>query len=324
MIFEKATKKPKIVITDAATVSQGELDLSPIEALGDLKIYNSTPDSELAERIADADILLCNKTKIDRTLIEGVKNLSLIALFATGYNNIDTLAARERGITVCNAGQYSTAAVAQHTFALILELCSRVGDYNSLVRSGKWRSSELFSPIEYKTSEICGKTLGIFGLGSIGHAVAEVGRAFGMRVIAYTRTPRPDCGVELVDFERLLADSDVLSVHCPLTTETTCRFGAREFAAMKKSAIFINTSRGGTVDEFALANALERGEIAAAGLDVLTVEPQSRECPLIPSERLIITPHVAWTPIETRERLIGIVADNIKNFLGGHPTNVVN
>lgn len=317
-------QKPKIVITDAATVSQGELDLSPIESLGELTIYNSTPDSALAERIADADILLCNKTKIDRALIESTKRLSLIALFATGYNNIDTIAAREHGIVVSNAGQYSTAAVAQHTFALILELCSKVGDYNSLVRSGMWRSSELFSPIEYKTSEICGKTLGIFGFGSIGRAVADVGQAFGMRVIACTRTPREAPDVEFVDFDRLLAESDVLSVHCPLTAETTLRFGAREFAAMKKSAIFINTSRGGTVDEFALANALESGEIAAAGLDVLTIEPQSRDCPLTPSDRLIITPHVAWTPIETRKRLIDIVADNVKNFLDGHPTNVVN
>lgn len=317
-------QKPKIVITDAATVSQGELDLSPIESLGELTIYNSTPDSALAERIADADILLCNKTKIDRALIESTKRLSLIALFATGYNNIDTIAAREHGIVVSNAGQYSTAAVAQHTFALILELCSKVGDYNSLVRSGMWRSSELFSPIEYKTSEICGKTLGIFGFGSIGRAVADVGQAFGMRVIACTRTPREAPDVEFVDFDRLLAESDVLSVHCPLTAETALRFGAREFAAMKKSAIFINTSRGGTVDEFALANALESGEIAAAGLDVLTIEPQSRDCPLTPSDRLIITPHVAWTPIETRKRLIDIVADNVKNFLDGHPTNVVN
>lgn len=317
-------QKPKIVITDAATVSQGELDLSPIESQGDLTIYDSTPDSALADRIADADILLCNKTKIDRTLIAGAKRLSLIALFATGYNNIDTIAAREHGIVVSNAGQYSTAAVAQHTFALILELCSKVGNYNNLVRSGMWRSSALFSPIEYKTSEIYGKTLGIFGFGSIGRAVAEVGRAFGMRVIACTRTPRETPGVEFVCFDRLLAESDVLSVHCPLTAETTLRFGAREFAAMKKSAIFINTSRGGTVDEIALANALDGGEIAAAGLDVLTIEPQSGDCPLTPSDRLIITPHVAWTPIETRKRLVDIVADNVRNFLDGHPTNVVN
>lgn len=312
------------MITDAATVSQGELDLAPIEALGELTIYGATAPHELADRIADADILLCNKTKVDANVIESAKGLSLIALFATGYNNIDIAAARAHGITVCNAGQYSTAAVTQHTFALMLELFSKVGKYSKFVEDGLWKSSALFSPIEFRTNELFGKTLGIYGLGSIGRSVASVARAFGMRVIACSRTPRTIEGVEQVSFERLLAESDVLSVHCPLTTDTALRFRAREFAAMKKSAIFINTSRGGTVDERALADALASGEIAGAALDVLTDEPQSKDCPLTPSERLIITPHVAWTPIETRERLIGIVAENVRNFLDGHPTNVVN
>lgn len=318
------TEKPKIVITDAATVSQGELDLSALAELGELTIYEATAPDELKERIADADILLCNKTKIDAAAIDAAARLSLIALFATGYNNIDTAAARARGITVCNAGQYSTAAVTQHTFALMLELFSKVGKYSKFVEGGLWKSSALFSPIEFRTSEIYGKVLGIYGLGSIGRSVASVANAFGMHVIACTRKPRDLPGVEICDFDRLLRESDVISVHCPLTPETALRFGAREFAAMKKNAIFINTSRGGTVDEYALADALASGVIAGAALDVLTDEPQSRDCPLIPSERLVITPHVAWTPIETRERLIGIVAENVRNFLAGHPTNVVN
>ncbi len=317
-------KKPKIVFTDAATVSQDDISLDPIKKLGELVCYGSTSPEMLRERIADADIVLCNKTKITREDMEAAPRLSCIALFATGYNNIDTVAAAERRIAVCNAGSYSTNAVAQHTFALLLELCSRVGGYNDFVREGGWKSSSLFSVFRYPMTELHGKTFGIVGLGSIGCAVARIAEAFGMKVIAYTRTPKNIDGVTLVGFDELLAEADVISVHCPLTPETTELFGEKEFTAMKESAFFINTSRGGVVNEVALAKAIDSGMIAGAALDVLCVEPQSPDCPLVAGDRLIITPHVAWTPLETRQRLVGTVAANVENFLAGHPTNKVN
>lgn len=317
-------KKPKIVFTDAATVSQDDISLDPIRKLGELVCYESTSPEVLRERIADADIVICNKTKIGKADMEAAPHLSCIALFATGYNNIDTAAAAERGIAVCNAGSYSTNAVAQHTFALLLELCSRVGGYNDFVREGGWKSSSLFSVFRYPMTELYGKTFGIAGLGSIGCAVAKIANAFGMKVIAFTRTPKKVNGVRQVGFDELLSESDVISVHCPLTPQTKEMFGKNEFAAMKESCFFINTSRGGVVCEKALADAIDSGTIAGAALDVLSDEPQSVGCPLVAGDRLIITPHVAWTPLETRKRLVGIVASNIENFLAGHPTNKVN
>ncbi len=318
-------KKPLAVFTDAATVSQDDISFAPLEAVCDLVRYPMTGREELAGRIADAEILLCNKTKITAADMDGAKKLKLIALFATGYNNIDTAAARERGITVCNAGEYSTNAVAQHTFALLLELCSRVGDYSRFTADGGWKSSSLFSVFRYPSAEIYGKTFGIVGLGSIGRAVAKIANAFGMKVIAYTRTPKEVENVKLVSFDELLTHSDVISVHCPLTDATKEMFSEAEFAKMKRTALFINTSRGGVVCEKALADALGNNLIKGAALDVLTDEPQRSDCPLAADgSRLIITPHVAWTPTETRERLMDIVADNVASFLAGAPENKVN
>ncbi|MBE6607215.1 MAG: D-2-hydroxyacid dehydrogenase [Ruminococcaceae bacterium] len=313
----------KIVITDRATLGEG-IDLGLIGAFGELVIYPHTNHAELIERIADADILICNKTVVDKEALDAAKNLRCILLFATGYNNIDISYAAERGIAVCNAGQYSTYAVAQHTFALMLRQASRVAEYSDFVLDGGWIRSPLFSAFEYSTHELYGKTLGIIGFGSIGRAVCDIALAFGMKVLVYTRTPKEDDRVEFVSFDTLLASSDYISAHCPLTDKTAKMFNASAFEKCKKGAYFINTSRGGVVDEIALADALNSEKLSGAALDVLATEPMSANCPLIGAKNLTITPHVAWIPVETRQRLIGIVADNLKAFLDGTPKNKVN
>lgn len=313
----------KIVITDRATLGEG-IDLDLIGAFGELVIYPHTNHAELIERIAEADVLICNKTVVDKQALDAAKNLRCILLFATGYNNIDISYAASRGIAVCNAGQYSTYAVAQHTFALMLRQASRVAEYSDFVLGGGWIRSPLFSAFEYPTHELYGKTLGIVGFGSIGRAVCDIALAFGMKVLVYTRTPKDDPRVEFVSFDTLLSESDYISVHCPLTDKTSKMFNSEAFGKCKEGAFFVNTSRGGVVDEIALASALNSGKLSGAALDVLATEPMSAECPLIGAKNITLTPHTAWIPVETRQRLIGIVADNLKAFLDGKPKNKVN
>lgn len=314
-----------MVFTDAQTLSQGDVSFAGFEKYGQMTLYpDNAEGEEQLRRIRDAEAIFCNKTKIGKAEIDGAPNLRYIGLFATGYNNIDTVYARERGITVCNAGEYSTAAVAQHTFALILEAVNRVGEYDRFVRDGGWQRSRFFSIFAFPTAELSGKTLGIVGYGSIGRAVARIGRAFGMDILVHTRTPGTDPSVEYVDFDTLLSRSDVVSVHTPLTPATAGMFDGRAFGLMKEGAIFVNTSRGGVVDETALRQGLLSGRPAMAALDVLAAEPQSPGCPLIGLENVIITPHVAWAPLETRQRLVGIVLENLEAYLSGNPRNVVN
>ena len=317
--------KLKIVLTDCATVvSNKDIDLTVLERFGDVVYYDETPKDMIAERIADADIVILNKTVIGKSEIDSAKNLKLIALFATGYNNIDVEYAAKRGIAVCNAGSYSTAAVAQHVFAFILNHASGISAYDRSVKDGEWIRSRLFSFFAHPTHELEGKTLGIFGFGAIGSQVAKIALAFGMRVIAYTRTPKMAEGVNFVSFDELLGESDYLTLHCPLTPQTAKIFNAEAFSKMKKTAYFINTARGGVIDEEALANALSAGIIAGAAIDVLTVEPMTDGCPLQDTPNITMTPHIAWAPIETRQRLLGIVCDNIESFLAGNPKNKVN
>ncbi|MBR3714760.1 MAG: D-2-hydroxyacid dehydrogenase [Clostridia bacterium] len=313
----------KIVITDRATLGEG-INLDLIGAFGELVIYPHTNHTELIERIAEADVLICNKTVVDKQALDAAKNLRCILLFATGYNNIDISYAASRGIAVCNAGQYSTYAVAQHTFALMLRQASRVAEYSDFVLGGGWIRSPLFSAFEYPTHELYGKTLGIVGFGSIGRAVCDIALAFGMKVLVYTRTPKDDPRVKFVSFDTLLSESDYISVHCPLTDKTSKMFNSEAFGKCKEDAFFVNTSRGGVVDEIALASALNSGKLSGAALDVLATEPMSAECPLIGAKNITLTPHTAWIPVETRQRLIGIVADNLKAFLDGKPKNKVN
>ena len=315
----------KIVLTDCATVvSNSDLDLSRLEAFGEVTYYEETPAELTAERIKDADVVILNKTVIGKRELDAAKNLKLIALFATGYNNIDVKYAAERGVAVCNAGVYSTAAVAQHTFAFILEHASAISQYDKVVRDGEWIRSRLFAVFSKPTSELAGRTLGIFGLGAIGTQVARIANAFDMRVIAYSRTPKEVDGVEFVSFDTLLAQSDYLTLHCPLTDKTAKMFDAEVFAKMKDGAYFINTARGGVIDEYALRDAVISGKLSGAGIDVLTVEPMSDDCPLYNVPNITVTPHIAWAPLETRTRLLDIVISNLEAFIAGTPKNKVN
>ncbi len=313
----------KIVITDAMTVTQGDVNIDVFAKYGELIKYDNTLPHQVAEHVGDADIAICNKTLFTREVMEKTPNLKLICLFATGYNNIDVEYCREHGITVCNAGSYSTDAVAQHTFALILEHFSKVGKFDSFVREGGWSASPMFSPFVFPTDEIAGKTMGIVGYGSIGRKVAEIARAFGMRVVAYTRTVK-DNDAEYMPLEELLSVSDIISMHCPLNDGTAKLMTYERFCMCKPTAVYINTARGGVNDEEGLARALREGKIAAAAVDVLTTEPQSKSCALnetVPN--LILTPHVAWAPLSTRIRLLDIVEDNVSSYINGTPKNVV-
>ena len=314
----------KIVLTDCDTVNANDLDLSVFGQFGEVVYYGETPAHLIAERIKDADVVICNKTVIGKNEIDAAKNLKLITLFATGYNNIDVAYAREKGIDVCNAGVYSTNAVAQHVFAFILNHASHVADYDRDVKSGSWIRSRLFSFFSLPTTELAGKTLGIFGYGAIGKKVADIALAFGMNVIACTRTPKDDSRVSFVSFDELLANSDYISLNCPLTPETRERFGEAEFAKMKDGAYFINTARGGVINEKALRKALECGKLSGAAIDVLTYEPMREDCVLLDAPNITLTPHVAWAPVETRRRVVDIVVENIRRFAEGNPQNLVN
>ncbi|MBQ2841264.1 MAG: D-2-hydroxyacid dehydrogenase [Oscillospiraceae bacterium] len=314
----------KITVLDRNTVTNEDISFVAIEALGEVAYYDVLPPEGIPQAIEDADAVICNKANLSREIISSAKRLKYIGLFATGYNNIDTEAAKERGIVVCNAPGYSTEAVAQLTFSMILALAGSFCDYTASTRAGGWIKSDTFSYFPFPLRELKDKTLGIFGYGSIGRQVAKIGRAFNMNVIVYTRTPSKCTDAENVSMEELFSRSDYLTLHAPLTPETAKIINRDTLALMKKSAYIINTSRGGAIDETALADALNNGDIAGAGLDVLTVEPMLEDNPLRSAKNCLITPHIAWAPVETRMRLIEIVADNIKAFINGSPINVVN
>ncbi len=313
----------KIVITDGATVTGGDLSFDIFKQFGEVVIYDLTAPEEIAERIKDADIVLCNKTPMTAEVMKDAKNLKYIGLFATGFNNIDLEYTKSHNIIVCNVPSYSTEAVAQHTFALILELLCRVSDYNKTVKEGDWVKSRTFSYFPIPLFELSGKTIGLVGLGSIGTRVADIALAFGMKVIAYKRSKVDDERIEQVTFDELLKRSDIVSLHCPLNKDSENLMNSEAFAKMKDGAVFINTARGGMVDEIALRDALTSGKLLGAGLDVLRKEPMDKDCPLLNVENCIITPHIAWAGLETRKRLMGVVTSNIKAFIDGKPINTV-
>lgn len=314
----------KIVLTDAQTVVDGLVSAERLSEFGEVVQHGLLRYEEVAEAVADAELVVCNKTLMNAGSLHLAKKLRYIGLFATGYNNIDIPYCREHGITVCNAGSYSTSAVAQHTFALILEHYNKVARYNEYVAAGKWKRSPTFSPFVYPLNELAGKTLGIVGLGAIGQAVARIALAFGMNVIAYNRSLRELAGVRQVGFDELLSASDIVTVHCPLNADSKEMFNAGSFAKMKTGALFVNTARGGVMVEKDLCDALNGGHLGGACIDTLNVEPMEEDCILMQARNCIMTPHIAWAPVETRERLMGIVADNIRAFLSGKPQNVVN
>ncbi len=314
----------KIVILEAATVSKNDVSFEEIYRLGEVREYPLTPVDKIVEYVGDAEAVLCNKTPFTAEVLEACPNLKYIGLCATGYNNIDVAAATRLGITVCNAPAYSNAAVAQQVFSFILRYTNRTSAYNRFVHNGGWIRSETFSAFEYPITELAGKTLGIIGYGRIGRQVAKIAHAFDMNVIVNTRTAKQDSSVKFVGLKELLAKSDIITLHCPLTDETNGLIDLDALKLCKPSAIIINTSRGAVINEADLAYALDNDIIAGAGLDVLCEEPMSADNPLLNAKNCIITPHIAWAPIDTRKRLITIVADNLSAFINGKPINTVN
>lgn len=312
----------KVVILDAKTLTNDDIDFSVFDEFGEVTIYDYTKYNQIAERIKDAEIILCNKSIMNRMTLKDAKNVKYIGLFATGYNNVDIEYTNERNITVCNAGSYSTNAVAQHVFALILEHYNKVGEYNKFVKDGGWIHSEKFSPFK-PMKEMDGRTLGIVGYGSIGKKVAKIAQAFDMKVLAYNRSPKKDEGVRFVEMDELLEKSDIVSIHCPLNRDSEKMCNKDFFSKMKDGALFINTSRGGVVDEPALIEAVKSGKLSGAGLDVVAVEPMEKHYDILDIDNIIITPHSAWAPVETRTRLVEIVRNNIKKWVAGAPVNVI-
>lgn len=315
----------KIAVLDWYTVNiSGDISTAPLEVLGDVKIIPLTSPEQTAENIGNAEIVLCNKVMITREVLDRCPYIRYIGLFATGYNNIDIPYATQKGITVCNAGSYSTDAVAQQTFAYILDWCNRIRDYDVAVKNGEWERFPSFSYFPIPTTELTGKTLSVIGYGSIGRKVAEIASAFGMNVVISTRTQPADCRYEVTDITTAVEKADFVTFHCPLTDKTKGMVNAELLSHMKKSAVLINTSRGGVVVEKDLAEALNNKSIAGAYLDVLEKEPMSPDTPLKNVPNCIITPHTSWASFETRSRLVKIVCDNIRNWLNGTPTNKVN
>ncbi len=318
----------RIVVLDGYTLNPGDLSWSGLEALGACSIFERTPPSQVIPRAAGAEIILTNKTPLDRSIMHGLPELKYIGVLATGFNIVDIQAARERRIPVTNVPAYGSQSVAQMTFAHILELTQRVGHHAERVRAGGWNECPDFCFWDHPLVELEQATLGIIGYGRIGQAVARMAQAFGMKVIAAQRpgTPPSDTGdgVERQPLEALLAASDVVSLHCPLTDETNQLINAERLALMKPTAFLINTSRGPLVDEGALAEALNQDRLAGAGVDVLQIEPPRADSPLYKAKNCHVTPHIAWATLAARRRLMDVAVDNLKQFLEGAPANVVN
>lgn len=317
----------QIVNLDAYTTNPGDLSWKALEKFGTLTVYPRTSPDQIIERAKDAEILLINKTVITKEILDQLPKLKYIGLQSTGYNVVDCEAAKEKGITVCNIPSYSTDGVAQLVFAFILEIADGVALHDRAVKAGEWSRCPDFCFTKTQIFELRGKTIGIIGFGHIGRRVAEIAEAFGMQVQAYAPRPK-EKGVlqtlRFVDLDELLNTSDIITCHCPLTPETENLINAQNISKMKKSAILINTSRGPVIDEQALADALNEGRIAAAGLDVLKQEPSDPANPLLTAKNCFITPHIAWAAVETRKRLIDILVQNIACYLNGTPQNVVN
>ncbi len=319
----------KIVNLDSYALNPGDLDWSPLKELGDCTFYDRTPvndDNEILKRIGDAKIVLTNKTPLDEHVISTAPNLKYIGVTATGYNVIDTEAATKANIPVTNIPTYGTDAVAQFTFALLLEITSHVGLHNQLVHDGRWSSNPDFTFWAKPLMELQGKTLGLIGFGSIAKKVAEIGHAFSMNIIFYNHRPKTDLPnyVKQVSLEELYQQSDIISLHVPQTPETTEMINQEAISQMKDGVILINTARGGLISEKDVADALNDGKIAAAGVDVVQKEPIPTDSPLLSAKNCYITSHIAWAPRETRNRLLGIVVDNLQAFLNGKKLNVVN
>lgn len=316
----------KIVNLDGYTTNPGDLSWDWLGKYGDYTVYDRTNPDEVIERSKEANALIINKTIITADMLNKLPNLKYIGLQSTGYNVVDCKAAKERGIVVSNIPAYSTNAVAQLVFAFILQITNKVSLHSDSVFNGEWCSCPDFCFWKAPLTELDGKIMGIIGFGSIGQRVAAIANAFGMSVLVHTPHPKPDkfTNVKFVELDELLANSDIITCHCPLTPATENLINKNAIAKMKTSAIFINTSRGPVINDSDLADALNNGKIQAAGLDVLTVEPPKKDNPLLKAKNCYITPHIAWAAYETRKRLLGILEENLRAFINGKPQNVVN
>ena len=316
----------KLVVLDGKTLNPGDNPWTPLESFGTLEVHDRTPDDQIIDRCAGASIVLTNKVPFTRSTLEQLPDLKFIAVTATGYNIVDTVAAKERGVVVSNVPEYSTRSVAQHAFAMLLSFIHRPAEHAQAILDGQWQAIGDFSFTLAPIQELAGKTIGIVGLGRTGRATAAIASAFGMRVVAASRrqiNPLPDDGFEWLSIERLFEEADVVSIHCPLTAENEQFINAELLSRMKRSAILINTARGGLVDEPALAKALNEGVLAGALLDVCSTEPIGAANPLLNAKNCVLTPHVAWATFEARQRLMQTTAKNVAAFLAGQPQNVV-
>lgn len=316
-----------IVILDAYVANPGDLSWDGLRRYGELTVYDRTTEEQIVPRIGDAEVILTNKTPITRQTLEACPKLKMIGVLATGYNIIDVDAAKERGIPVCNIPAYSTQSVAQHTLALLLEVCSQVGVHDAAVHRGDWQSCADFSFTAAPITELAGKTVGVVGYGKIGQAFGAVCLALGMRLLVTAAHPRNDFGndnISYVNLETLLSQSDVISLHCPQTAQTAGMIDAAALARMKPGAILLNTARGGLIDEQAVADALRAGKLKAYAADVVATEPILPENPLLKAPNCVLTPHIAWAFPEARRRLLAITEQNVKAFCEGSPVHVVN
>ena len=317
----------KGVVLDGYTLNPGDLSWEGFAPLCDLSVYDRTAEAEIIPRIGDAQVVILNKTPVTRAVLDACPGIRYIGVLATGYNVVDIQAARERGIPVCNIPTYGTAAVAQYVFALLLELCHHVGHHSQAVREGRWERSPDWCFWDYPLVELAGQTMGVVGFGRIGQATGRLAQAFGMEVLAYDEYPRPELeaeGFRYVGLDELLARADVVSLHCPLFPATRGLINRERIAGMKDGAMLINTSRGPLVVEQDLADALNAGKLAGAGLDVACVEPLPADSPLHTARNCLVTPHIAWAPRASRQRLMDLAVDNLRAFLAGTPQNVVN
>ncbi|MGX8692977.1 MAG: D-2-hydroxyacid dehydrogenase [Clostridia bacterium] len=318
----------KIVVLDGYTENPGDLSWEALEQYGDLTVYDRTPDEDAAiiERIGEAEVVFTNKCPLRRAVLEACPNLKYISVLATGYNVVDVQAAAERGIPVSNVPTYGTAAVGQFAIALLLEICQHVAHHSEAVHAGRWASSPDWCFWDYPLIELAGKTMGIIGFGRIGRTTGRIAKAMGMRILA-TGSRETEAGraiAEYVDLDTLLRESDVIALHCPLFPSTRGIINRETIARMKDGVILINNSRGPLIVEQDLAEALNSGKVAAAGLDVVSTEPIRGDNPLLQAKNCLITPHISWAPKEARERIMQISAGNLEAFLKGAPVNVVN
>ncbi|MCE5285890.1 MAG: D-2-hydroxyacid dehydrogenase [Pelosinus sp.] len=315
-----------IVILDGYTENPGDLSWEGFEKLGNLTVYDRTPGEKIIERIGKAEAVIVNKTPIDKKVFDACPTIKYVGVLATGYNVVDINAAKEKGIVVCNIPTYGTDAVGQFAIALLLEICHHTAHHSDAVHAGRWENNKDWCFWDYPLIELAGKTMGIIGFGRIGQTTGRIAKALGMEVIAYDEY-QSDAGREIakyVSLDKLFADSDVISLHCPLFPSTEGMINKENIAKMKDGVILINNSRGPLINEADLAEALNSGKVYAAGLDVVSTEPIKGNNPLLKAKNCIITPHISWAPKESRKRLMDIAVDNLAAFIEGKPINVVN